>query len=65
MAEVTEIALAAPRELPVGPVGRHGIGYWGVGTLVASEGVLFGYLLFVVSGVLTLRVVFDVFRRRR
>jgi len=26
---------------------------------------LFGYLLVVVSGVLTLRVVFDVFRRRR
>jgi len=46
MAEVAEIALAAPRELPVGPIGRHGIGYWGVGTLVASEGVLFGYLLF-------------------
>jgi len=32
--------------LPVGPIGRHGIGYWGVGTLVASEAALFGYLLF-------------------
>ena len=33
-------------ELPVGPIGRHGLGSWGVGTLVASEAMLFGYLLF-------------------
>jgi cytochrome c oxidase subunit III len=33
-------------ELPVGPVGRRGLGWWGVGTLVASEAALFGYLLF-------------------
>jgi cytochrome c oxidase subunit III len=46
MAEATEIALSAPRDLPVGPIGRHGIGYWGVGMLVASEGALFAYLLF-------------------
>jgi heme/copper-type cytochrome/quinol oxidase subunit 3 len=32
--------------LPVGPVGRSGLGWWGVGTLVASEAALFGYLLF-------------------
>jgi cytochrome c oxidase subunit III len=46
MAEATEIALSAPRDLQVGPIGRHGIGYWGVGMLVASEGALFAYLLF-------------------
>jgi heme/copper-type cytochrome/quinol oxidase subunit 3 len=32
--------------LPVGPIGRHGLGSWGVGALVASEAMLFGYLLF-------------------
>ena len=32
--------------LPVGPIGRHGVGFWGVGTLVASEAALFSYLLF-------------------
>lgn len=46
MAETPEIALSAPKNIPVGPVGRHGIGYWGVGTLVASEAALFAYLLF-------------------
>ena len=40
------MALAQPRDLPVGPVRRHGIGWWGVGTLVASEAALFIYLLF-------------------
>jgi len=35
-----------PASLPVGPVGRRGLGYWGVGTLIATEGVLFAYLLF-------------------
>ncbi len=43
---MTEIALAQPEKLPVGPIGRHGIGYWGVATLVASESALFIYLLF-------------------
>ncbi len=43
---MTEIALAKPEKLPVGPIGRHGIGYWGVATLVASESALFIYLLF-------------------
>ena len=33
--------LAEPGKLPVGPVGRHGIGFWGVGTLVATEAALF------------------------
>ena len=32
--------------LPVGPIGRHGLGSWGVGALVATEAMLFGYLLF-------------------
>ncbi|HEV7714636.1 MAG TPA: cytochrome c oxidase subunit 3 [Steroidobacteraceae bacterium] len=40
------VALSEPGQLPVGPVGRHGLGSWGVGTLVASEAALFGYLLF-------------------
>jgi cytochrome c oxidase subunit I+III len=43
---VTEAALSSPRELPVGPIRRHGIGWWGVGTLIASEAALFAYLLF-------------------
>jgi heme/copper-type cytochrome/quinol oxidase subunit 3 len=40
------VALARPERLPVGPVGRRGLGYWGVGTLVATEAALFSYLLF-------------------
>lgn len=43
---MAEFALAQPKGLPVGPVGRSGLGWWGVGTLVASEAALFGYLLF-------------------
>jgi cytochrome c oxidase subunit 3 len=43
---VSEIALSQPKNLPVGPVGRHGIGLWGVGTLVVTEAALFSYLLF-------------------
>jgi len=43
---VVESALAEPRELPVGPTGRTGLGSWGVGTLIASEAALFSYLLF-------------------
>jgi cytochrome c oxidase subunit III len=43
---VAEIAVAEPQRLPVGPIGRHGLGWWGAGTLVASEAALFGYLLF-------------------
>lgn len=41
-----EIAICAPRDLPVGPVGRNGLGYWGVWMLIATEGALFAYLLF-------------------
>jgi len=41
-----EFAQAAERALPVGPTGRRGLGWWGAGTLIASEGALFGYLLF-------------------
>ena len=43
---VAQIALAQPAELPVGPIGRRGVGFWGVGTLVVSEAALFAYLLF-------------------
>jgi len=43
---MTEVALAKPVRLPVGPIGRRGLGYWGVATLVASEAALFSYLLF-------------------
>jgi len=39
-------ALPEPPKLPVGPVGRRGVGLWGVGTLIATEGALFAYLLF-------------------
>ena len=43
---MAEVALAQPQNLPVAPTGRHGLGWWGVGTLVASEAALFAYLLF-------------------
>jgi cytochrome c oxidase subunit III len=43
---VTEVVIAQPRQIPVGPAGRRGVGYWGVATLVASEAALFTYLLF-------------------
>jgi cytochrome c oxidase subunit III len=43
---MTEAALYQPEQLPVGPIRRHGIGWWGAGTLIASEAALFGYLLF-------------------
>ncbi len=43
---MADVAVSEPRDLPVGPVGRRGLGWWGVGTLVASETALFGYLLF-------------------
>ncbi len=38
--------VTASAALPVGPIGRRGLGWWGVGTLVASEAALFSYLLF-------------------
>src|SRR5262245_9468086 len=38
--------LAEAIRLPVGPIGRHGLGSWGAGALIASEAALFGYLLF-------------------
>ena len=46
MADTAEVAISQPRDLPIGPIGRHGIGYWGVGMLVVSEAALFAYLLF-------------------
>ncbi|HEV7611561.1 MAG TPA: cytochrome c oxidase subunit 3 [Steroidobacteraceae bacterium] len=41
-----ELMIATPEHLPVGPVGRHGNGMWGVGAMIASEAALFAYLLF-------------------
>jgi heme/copper-type cytochrome/quinol oxidase subunit 3 len=41
-----DTAVAQPRDLPVGPLGRAGLGWFGVGTLVATEAALFSYLLF-------------------
>jgi cytochrome c oxidase subunit 3 len=46
VAEVPATALAHPTDLPVGPLGRHGVGMWGVGTAIATEAALFAYLLF-------------------
>ncbi|HEY6482199.1 MAG TPA: cytochrome c oxidase subunit 3 [Steroidobacteraceae bacterium] len=43
---MAEVVLSQPADIPVGPVGRHGLGYWGVGALVATEASLFAYLLF-------------------
>ena len=43
---MAEVVIVEPRQLPVGPIGRHGIGYWGVGMLIATEAALFAYLLF-------------------
>jgi heme/copper-type cytochrome/quinol oxidase subunit 3 len=43
---MAEVALSQPRDLPVGPIRRRGVGWWGAGTLIASEAALFAYLLF-------------------
>jgi cytochrome c oxidase subunit III len=43
---MAESAIVPGVALPVGPIGRRGVGWWGVGTLVASEAALFAYLLF-------------------
>ncbi|HEY2534890.1 MAG TPA: cytochrome c oxidase subunit 3 [Xanthobacteraceae bacterium] len=43
---MAEAILARPGQLPVGPIRRHGIGWWGAGTLIVSEAALFSYLLF-------------------
>jgi cytochrome c oxidase subunit III len=43
---MAEAILSQPGQLPVGPIRRHGIGWWGAGTLIATEAALFGYLLF-------------------
>ena len=44
MTEALELAQTHP--MPVGPAGRRGVGWWGVGTLIATEAALFAYLLF-------------------
>lgn len=43
---MTEVMLAQPTPLPVGPVRDYGIGRGGMFALIASEAALFGYLLF-------------------
>lgn len=43
---MAEAVLSRPQNLPVGPIRRHGIGWWGAGTLIASEAALFAFLLF-------------------
>jgi cytochrome c oxidase subunit 3 len=43
---MAELLISQPQHLPVGPVGRDGIGWWGIGTLIATEAALFSYLLF-------------------
>jgi heme/copper-type cytochrome/quinol oxidase subunit 3 len=47
---VTDVASYAPSwrvgPLPVGSVEKRGVGWWGVLSLIATEGALFGYLLF-------------------
>ncbi len=43
---MAEVLLSQPKNLPVGPIGRLGLGFWGVGTLIATEAALFCYLLF-------------------
>lgn len=40
------VSVSHPHGLPVGPIGRHGIGYWGVTMLIATEAAVFIYLLF-------------------
>ena len=43
---MADAVISSPASLPVGPMGRHGVGWWGAGTLIASEAALFAYLLF-------------------
>jgi cytochrome c oxidase subunit III len=39
-------ALVRLENLPVGPIGRQGVGWWGAATLIVTETALFGYLFF-------------------
>lgn len=42
---MSEVVLE-PRRIPVGAVGRSGVGYWGLVAFIVSEATLFGYLIF-------------------
>jgi len=42
----SELTFIQPQSLPVGPVGRRGLGFWGMATVIATEAALFTYLLF-------------------
>ena len=39
-------AILTSKKLPVGTVGRHSSGWWGMLALIATEAALFAYLLF-------------------
>ena len=43
---MSDVASPAGRLLPVGGIGRKGVGWWGLLTVIVTEGALFGYLLF-------------------
>jgi heme/copper-type cytochrome/quinol oxidase subunit 3 len=43
---MAEAGLRETRPLPVGSIGRHASGWWGMITVVMTEGALFAYLLF-------------------
>jgi cytochrome c oxidase subunit III len=43
---MAELTVSAPIDIPLGPLGRHGTGWWGAATLFISEAALFVYLLF-------------------
>jgi cytochrome c oxidase subunit III len=43
---MTDRVIARRGRIPVGPLGREGVGWWGVGTLIATEAALFTWLLF-------------------
>ena len=43
---MSTVVAVSRRSLPVGSVGSHAIGWWGMICAVLTEGALFGYLLF-------------------
>jgi cytochrome c oxidase subunit III len=43
---VAETLASSLESLPVGPIGRRGVGWWGIATLILTEAALFGYLFF-------------------
>lgn len=43
---MAEQAVSQPRDIPIGPTVRRGVGVWGMWTVIATEAALFTYLLF-------------------